>query len=183
MFSEDNLLSPDTPLIFTDGTAFYNALAKQYKRHETGYYILAPSGAGKTYFVNSQKEKHWMDGDLLWMGAKAHPSGAWWLESTETIQAIARHSDIITEEAKKLGFWVIGADKETIVPDAIVLPPWEMHQQHIRARENGNYDGGATSADFDQVLGHRKWIEESCVGVPRFESVAEAAAYLAVKVD
>jgi hypothetical protein len=183
MFSEDDLLSPDTPLIFTDGTEFYNALAKKYKQHKVGYYILAPSGAGKTYFVNSQKEKHWLDGDLLWMGAKAHPDGAWWLEGIDTIQTIARRSDVITEQAKKLGFWVIGADKDTIVPDAIVLPPWEKHQELIRMREKGNYDGGATSADFDQVLGHRKWIEESCGDVPRFESVVEATAYLAAKAD
>lgn len=157
----------------------YNELAKEYKTHKVGYYILAPSGAGKTHFVSSQEEKHWIDGDLLWASTNAHPDGAWWLEGIDTIQEIARRSDIITEQAKKLGFWIIGADKETIVPDAIVIPPWDVHKKYIATREHENYDGGATSADFEQVLGHRKWIEENCVGIPRFESVKEAADYLA----
>lgn len=173
-----HLLKPSTPLVFSDGTKVYNELAKVYKTHSVGYYILAPSGAGKTHFVNSQEEKHWIDGDLLWMSANAHPDGTWWLEGIDKIQEIARRSDVITEQAKQLGFWVIGADKDTIVPDAIVIPPWDIHKKYIAAREKRNYDGGATSADFGQVLGHRKWIEESCAGVPKFESVKEAADYL-----
>lgn len=174
-----HLLKPDTPLVFSDGTKVYKDLAKVYRTHQVGYYILAPSGAGKTHFVNSQKEKHWIDGDLLWTSANAHPDGAWWLEDIDTIQEIARRSDVITEQAKKLGFWIVGADKDTIIPDAIVIPPWEVHKKYIVAREHGNYDGGATSADFEQVLGHRQWIEESCPTVPKFESVEEAATYLA----
>lgn len=173
-----HLLKPNTPLIFSDGTKIYKELAEVYKTHQVGYYILAPSGAGKTHFVNSQKEKHWIDGDLLWVSANAHPAGAWWLEGIEVIQEIARRSDIITEQAKKLGFWIVGADKHTIIPDAIVIPPWEVHKQYIIAREQKNYDGGATSADFEQVIGHRQWIEENCATVPRFESVEEATNYL-----
>lgn len=173
-----HLLSPDTPLVFSDGTKVYEELAEVYKTHQVGYYILAPSGAGKTHFVNSQKEKHWMDGDLLWVAAKAHPAGSWWLEDIDTIQKIARRSDVITEQAKKLGFWIVGADKGTIVPDAIVIPPWDVHKKSIVNREHNNYDGGAASADFEQVLGHRRWIEESCATVPKFESVEEAAKYL-----
>jgi hypothetical protein len=174
-----DLLDPETPLVFSDGTEVYDKLAKKYITHKTGYYILAPSGSGKTYFVNSQTEKHWLDGDELWMAAKAHPNGVWWLDSIDKIQEIARRSDIITEQAKKLGFWIIGADKDNLVPDAIVIPPWEVHKKYITTREHGSYDGGATSTDFEQVLGHRKWIEETCADVPKFESVAEAAAYLA----
>lgn len=176
-----NLLDPETPIVFSDGTDVYNKLAKEYKTHTIGYYILAPSGSGKTYFVDSQKDKHWIDGDVLWMAAKAHPDGAWWLDGIDKIQEIARRSDIITEQAKKLGFWVIGADRDGLMPDAIVIPPWETHKKYIAAREHGNYDGGATSSDLEQVLGHRKWIEESCIGVPKFDSVAEAADYLANK--
>lgn len=173
------LLDPDTPLMFSDGTAVYEELAQTYKTHKVGYYILAPSGAGKTHFVSSQKEKHWLDGDLLWMLTNAHPAGAWWLQGIDAIQEIARRSDVITEQAKKLGFWVVGADKDTITPDAIVLPPWEVHKKYITTREQENYDGGATSADFEQVLGHRRWIEKSCASVPKFDSVAQAANYLA----
>jgi hypothetical protein len=176
----DSLYPPETPLMFTDGTAVYRTLAKTYKTHKVGYYIQASSGAGKTHFVDAQKEKHWIDGDLLWMVTHAHPDGAWWLESTEKIQEIARRGDIIVEQAKKLGFWIVGTDKYTLVPDAIVIPPWE-HKKQILMREQGSYDGGATSADHQQVLDHRKWIEESNPGVSKFETVAEAAEYLARK--
>jgi len=176
-----NLLPPDTPLIFSDGTHVYEKLAKTYKRHAVGYYILAPSGAGKTHFVNAQTEKHWMDGDILWAVTNAHPDEAWWRKGRARIEEMARRGDIITEEAKKLGFWIVGTDVYFLVPDAIVIPPWDIHQKQILMREHGDYDGGATSADFEQVLWHRKWIEKTCADVPKFESVAAAAAYLAAK--
>jgi hypothetical protein len=102
-----DLLDPETPLVFSDGTEVYDKLAKKYITHKTGYYILAPSGSGKTYFVNSQTEKHWLDGDELWMAAKAHPNGVWWLDSIDKIQEIARRSDIITEQAKSWDFGLL----------------------------------------------------------------------------
>lgn len=168
-----------TPLIFADGTQFFAELEKKYKRHAKGFFIMAPSGAGKTHFVKHQEEQDWMDGDALWENAHAHPSGPWWLESFEVMDEIDARSDFITKEAKKLGFWIVGASNNWLKPDAIVLPHWSTHKRYIKTREETNYDGGATSDRLGQVLGHRKWIRKwRKKGVPQFNSVAQAAEYL-----
>jgi len=173
------LLSNETPLVFTDGSTVYKKLAKKNITHKRGFFILAPSGSGKTYFINHQKEKHWIDGDELWEVGNAHPKGAWWLESLDTITEIDQKSDVITMQAKKLGFWILGASNNWLKPDAIVLPHWSTHKKYIKDRELNHYDGGATSKDFSQVLGHRKWIREwTKQGVISFASVEKAVDYL-----
>jgi len=181
MPTQDYPLFPQkTPLVFADGSKVYEKLATKYTRHDRGYFILAPSGAGKTHFVENQKETHWLDGDDLWMMAKAHPDGDWWNQSLEVIHYVEQKSDVITTEAKKLGFWVIGASNYWLKPDAIVIPDWETHKKWIGIRETTDYDGGATSDKLDQVKSHREWIltwQEQ--GVPKFETVAEAANFLA----
>lgn len=144
---------------------------------------MAPSGAGKTYFVKNQSGNDWIDGDELWMATNAHPEGEWWLEPVETINEIDARCDVITQEAKKLGFWIVGASNNWLQPDAIVLPDWETHKQWIRAREEGDYDGGAKSDALEQVLTHRKWIETwEEKGTPKFKTVQEAAAFLSGQV-
>lgn len=177
-------LDPDTPLVFADGTAIYAEFGKEYKVHKKGFFIMAPSGAGKTYFVNQQKEKDWIDGDQLWEATGAAPKGEWWLAGDQAINEVDQRSDAITVQAKKLGFWVIGASNYWLVPDASVLPDWETHKRYIEFREKNNYDGGATSDRLDQVLGHRKWIEKWAKqnNVPIFPSVQEAADYLSSSV-
>jgi hypothetical protein len=177
-----HLLNLKTPLMFCDGTKLYEELAKKYVTHKVGYFIMAPSGAGKTHFVDRQTEPHWMDGDELWCKSRAQPAGAWWLEPIETTDEIDQRSDIVTIEAKKLGFWIIGASNYFLKPDAIVIPEWETHKEWIRAREQNNYDGGATSKDFEQVARHRDWILRwQQQGVPKFETVTTAAEFLAAK--
>lgn len=168
-----------TPLIFADGTKVYDEFKKNHITHKKGFFIMAPSGAGKTYFVNHQKEQHWMDGDKLWETTNAHPKGAWWTESFDIIDEIDMRSDFITLQAKKLGFWIIGASNNWLKPDAIVLPHWSTHKKYIRTREKENYDGGATSDRLSQVLFHRRWINKwTKKGVPKFKSVKEAAEFL-----
>ncbi len=182
MLEKHDLLDPKIPVAFSDGKKVYEKLAKKYLTHKVGYFVMAPSGAGKTHFVKSQKEMHWLDGDDLWMATNAHPDGAWWTEGLERIIEIDQRSDVITIEAKKLGFWIIGASNAFLPPDAIVIPDWETHKKWIGVREKGNYDGGATSDSLDQVISHREWIskwEEK--GVPKFETVEKAANYLAKK--
>jgi hypothetical protein len=178
------LLQPKTPLAYADGTKVYKKLAKKYIRHQTGFFIMAPSGAGKTYFVESQNKKHWLDGDDLWQLTHAMPAGAWWLESLDIIDDIDRRCDVITVQAKSLGFWIVGASNSWLKPDAIVIPDWDTHKQWISAREHGIYDGGATSDRLDQVLGHREWISNwEKQGVPKFKTVQEAAAHLMDQYD
>jgi hypothetical protein len=174
------LFDQTTPLMFADGSAVYNQLSKQYIRHAKGYFIMAPSGSGKTHFVKHQSERHWLDGDDLWGMTKAHPSGEWWLDSVDKITIIDQRCDVVTAQAKSMGFWIVGASNSWLKPDAIVLPHWSTHKKYIRLRETGDYDGGATSGQLAGVLGHRKWIAKwARSGVPKFTSVAEAAEYLA----
>lgn len=177
-----NLLDPATPIVFSDGEAVYRKLAETYITHKVGYFILAPSGAGKTHFVKHQGSPDWLDGDDLWMTTNAHPDGAWWTQGIDKITEIDQRSDVITIEAKKLGFWIVGASNSFLEPDAIVIPDWETHKQWISAREHGNYDGGATSDQLDQVTSHREWIMKwEAQGVPKFGTVDAATAFLAAK--
>lgn len=170
----------NTPVIFADGTKFFDGLSKVYTRHDRGFFVLAPSGAGKTFYVNSQKDKHWIDGDTLWPMANADMSDDGWTGSFDIVMDINNKSDIITNEAKKLGFWVIGSSNSHLKPDAIVLPEWSTHKRYIARREQSSYDGGATINDYEGVKSHRAWIRKwKRHGVPCFKSVEEAAEHLA----
>lgn len=169
-----------TPLVFSDGREFYEALAKKFIRHKKGLFILAPSGAGKTHYCSNQTEQHWIDGDELWIGAKAHPPTEWWTESLDIINQVDQRSDVITMEAKNLGFWIMGASNYWLRPDAVVIPDWETHKSYIEYREKNNYDGGAKSDALGQVKGHieviKKWHTDE--GVPLFNSIDEAVSDL-----
>jgi hypothetical protein len=172
-------MDTSTPVIFSDGTVFFDNLSRDYIRHHKAYFILAPSGAGKTRFVNSQQEKHWIDGDVLWPSANADLSHDGWDVPFEAVMEINNKSDVITHEAKKLGFWIIGSSNNWLKPDAIVLPKWSRHKLHIAKREKTIYDGGATTSDLEGIKSHRDWIRKwRKHGVPCFLSVEEAAHYL-----
>lgn len=183
LVSQSRLYPLGTPVIFTDGSYLFETFAKEYITHKKGLFIMAPSGVGKTYFIKSQKEKHWIDGDDLWKSAHAHPKDGWWLEPDEFMDEIDRRSDMMTEQAKKLGFWIMGASNFGLKPDAIVIPHWSTHKKYIKHRETHNYDGGATSDRLNQVLEHRKTILRwEKKGVPKFRSVKEAVDYLTKKI-
>lgn len=171
------------PKIFSDGTKLFNYFKKKSIKHSVGYFILAPSGAGKTHFIKQQKKPHWIDGDALWMAANAHPDRAWWLEGEESINEIDQMSDIITMQAKKMGIWIAGASNNWLPPDAVVLPDWTSHKLFIVTRERENYDGGATSSNFKQVLKHRSQIRNIARKhkVPIFQSMERATKYLETK--
>ncbi len=181
IIKDTDLLDENTPLVFTDGTAVYKRLASEYKTHKKGFFILAPSGAGKTYFVDHQETKNWIDGDTLWMATNAHPRGKWWLKPLEAINEIERRSDVITTQAKRMGFWIIGVDCYSILPDGVVIPDLETHKEYLQIRtDDPNNDGGQAIDRLDGVLRARKYMESFAEkGVPIFKSVAEAANYLA----
>lgn len=167
-------LDVHTPLVFSNGTNFFAKLKNKFIYHKKGFFILAPSASGKTFFIENQREKHWIDGDTLWESANAHPKGKWWLESLEVIEKIDQRSDIITIEAKEMGFWVIGASNNWLQPDAIVLPHWSTHKKYVASR------GEATPNMFKGILNHRKWIRKwTKQGVPSFQSVKDATDFLA----
>ena len=175
-------MDTNTPLIFSDGTVFSEELSKKYISHTQGYLSLAPSGAGKTYFVNNQTENHWIDGDTLWPLANADKTDSGWVSSNELVMEINNKCDVITHEARKLGFWVLGSSNHFLKPDAIVLPDWDIHKEYVAKREEYNYDGGAKNSDLDELQAHRAWIKKwEDQGVPCFDSISAAAEYLANK--
>lgn len=175
-----DLLNKVNPIKFTDGKDIFKKFMDKYVVHEKGLFILGPSGSGKTHFVKNQKEKHWIDGDEIWTATGAAPEIAWWTMGVEMINEVEMRSDVTTYYAKKLGLWILGASQRWLVPDAIILPDWEQHKQYIIKREQTDYDGGATSKDYDQVLGHREIMENLAKkeDIPIFQSIEEAVAAL-----
>jgi hypothetical protein len=179
---QEGLLSLETPLIFADGTSFYTQLAEDYIAHKQGFFILGPSGVGKSHYYRNQPadEKHWIDADRVWRWSNAMPKGAWWEKGYKVIYDVEAKCDVITQEAKKQGFWLIGSSNRWLVPDAIVIPHWNTHVKLIKKREL-NFDGGARSTpeDLAQLKNHRKEILRwSKAGVPKFNSVEGAVKYL-----
>lgn len=173
-----------SPITFTDNQAFYDEFATRYIKHDRGLFILAPSGAGKTYYCKNQSEPHWIDGDEIWEKAGAHPLLPWWTGGEETIARVDQRSDVITMEAKLQGLWIMGASNFWLKPDAIVLPDWDVHVAQIKEREENHYDGGAKLDALEQVKAHREFIMKwhTDHGVPLFKSVEEAANTLADQV-
>jgi len=183
-FLDNELLEQDTPVIFTDGSQVFNELKKRYITHEKGLFIYGPSGVGKTYYVKHQKEKKWIDGDVLWEGTNAFPKGDWWNLSGDEIDIIEKRADIITEQAKNLGFWIIGASSVNVIPDAIVIPDFETHLKYIKYREDHDYDGGIKSDNIEKIKSKRAYFSRFKEnGVPIFKSVDEAALYLESQMD
>lgn len=171
--------SDNTPVVYADGTKVYDKLAETYIRHDSGLFILAPSGTGKTYFVNHQKQHDWIDGDLLWVVTGADYSSDEWDESLEDIMEINGRSDIITHQAMKQGFWILGSSNLFLQPNAIVIPDWETHLGYISNRESTAYDGGATSDDLVGLKSHIDWIKSTWEEkVPFFKSIEEAVEFL-----
>ncbi len=183
-FLNDNLLDKNTPIIFSDGSTVWNELKQRYITHKKGLFIYGPSGIGKTYYVKHQKENNWIDGDVLWESCNAFPKGDWWNWSEEEIDSIERKADVITEQAKKLGFWVIGASSVNMIPDAIVIPDFDTHLKYIKHREEHNYDGGMKSDDIEKIKRNREYFSRfKEKGVPIFPSVDDAVLYLQNKLD
>jgi hypothetical protein len=166
--------------VFCDGEALLKKFQEGYGTHPKGFFILAPSGSGKTHFIKNQIKNDWIDGDDLWLAAKAEPENEWWNESLDKINEVEQRCDVITSQAKKLGFWIMGASNWWLLPDAIVLPPWRVHKNYIIKRENNNYDGGAKSDTFLQVMNHRKYMQGIARKnkIPVFRTVEDAVTYL-----
>lgn len=183
-FLGNELLEQNTPVVFTDGTKIYDELKQKYNTHKKGLFIYGPSGIGKTYYVKNQKEMNWIDGDVLWEACNAFPKGDWWNLPGEEIDRIERRADVITEQAKELGFWIIGASSVNMVPDAIVIPDFETHLKYIKYREEHNYDGGIKSDDIEKIKRNREYFSRfQKYGVPIFTSVDEAVLYLQDKAN
>lgn len=84
------------PSVFQQNKKVYQPFLAETLPHMKGFFILAPSGTGKTYFVNHQSQKHWIDGDALWNATGAHPNVEWWTMGLEVIEEVDARSDVIT---------------------------------------------------------------------------------------
>ena len=173
--------SSKVPVVFTDGSKVYEELAKEYIRHDSGLFILAPSGTGKTYFVESQVDKNWIDGDVVWPLTGADFSDDDWNFSPMQVDEINARCDVVTHELRKLGFWVMGSSNKFLKPDAIVIPEWEQHIAMVQKREDSDkFDGGAKPKDHANLKNHiesikKKWPKEK---VPYFKSIEAAVDFL-----
>ncbi len=172
----------DIPVVFANGTDVYDRLAQSYRRHAKGYFLLAPSGAGKTYFVDHQVLPDWIDGDVLWQAVGALPDGEWWNLPLERIMELEARCDLITQEARRLGFWVLGGSNTWLQPDAVVLPHWQTQKYRMGLRLKHNYDGGLAPDQTGKALTQRRWFSRwTKQGVPKFTSIEAAAASLAAR--
>lgn len=171
-----------SPVIFANGTSFFEELGKKFITHDKGLFIMSPSGAGKTHFYKQQSELHWIDGDDLWRDANAQPpvEDAWWDGGVSVIEQVEQRSDIITSQAVEQGFWILGSVNFWYKPHAIVIPPWEVLMERIKKRQGGDYDGGLTDKHLDQLITHIGIINQWHIkhDVPRFESIDEAVKAL-----
>jgi hypothetical protein len=176
--------SGSVPVIFSDGTKLYKELAEKYELHDKGLFILAPSGVGKTYYVNHQSKMDWIDGDSLWTVAGADYSQDEWGDNLDDVMEINARCDVITYQAKKQGFWVLGSSNYFLKPDAVVIPDWDTHLKFITARQESNYDGGATTDDLAGLRSHIQWITKTWQNkVPFFKSIETAATHLTRPID
>jgi hypothetical protein len=166
--------------IFCDGEEILKKYQEEYIAHSRGFFILAPSGSGKTYFVKHQAKKDWIDGDDLWLDTNAQPRTEWWTQGLDVINEVDQKCDVITQQAKKAGLWIVGASNYWLIPDAIVLLPLSLNKKYIREREKNNYDGGAKSDAFDQLKNHRKYMKHIARKnkISIFRTIDEAVTFL-----
>lgn len=182
---QEELLNKVKPVAFIDGKDVFKKFMDEYIVHSKGLFILAPSGTGKTHYVKNQKEKHFIDGDEIWTATGAAPDYPWWTMGLEVMMQVDQRSDVVTMYAKELGLWILGASQYWLRPDGIVIPDWETHKKYILYREQNNYDGGATSNDHEQVLGHIEYMRELAKkeNVPIFQSIEEAVEVLSKGIE
>lgn len=129
---------------FSNGSKVYKKYDKKYKRHEKGLVILGPPGIGKTTFIRKDEKHIWKSGRKLdWIDQDdlLHELGVDWhfnLNNQHDFRLNYMRADYITEQSKKLGYWLIGSLFWEYKADAIVIPPWEIHSEYVKKRGDLN---------------------------------------------
>ena len=163
-------------VIFADGSDYFAQLESKYIRHEKGLFIVAPSGTGKTYFTTHQTTQDWIDGDQVLVETGAQPNTDWWNKGVPVIERVEQRCDVITQQFRDNGYWIMTSINSWLEPDAVIIPDWDILTQRIAHRQENNYDGGLTSEQHEQLKKGieiiERWHTEK--GVPKFSTIEEA---------
>jgi hypothetical protein len=147
--------------MFSDGSKVYKNFDKKYKKHKKGFV--------KTTFVKNQtsKKKEWIDQDELF-----HDLGVnWKLDENNNFKLNYMRADYMSEQSKKLGYRIIGSLFWEYIPDAIVIPPLEIHKKYISNRKDLNYNNVIKIRQF--LFRHAKKNK-----IPIFNNINDAIEYL-----
>ena len=159
-------------LKFTDGSDVYNDFNQEYKQHKKGFVILAPSGTGKTTFVNNQIgiKKNWIDSDSLF-GSKSLNID--WMNSKNEVEERLSYlrADYMLEQSKLYGYRIIGSLFYKYKADAVVLIPLNEHIEYVKLRKDLN---------IDKIKQLRKTIAYHAyyLNIPVFSNINSAIEYL-----
>tara|TARA_B100000787_G_scaffold159107_1_gene136982 strand:+ start:820 stop:1314 length:495 start_codon:yes stop_codon:yes gene_type:complete len=158
-------------LKFTNGQDVYDDFDTEYKRHTTGYVILAPPGTGKTTFVSEQPgiKKDWIDSDSLF-GDKSL-NIRWEGQSTIEQKLCYLRADYMLEQSKIYGYKIIGSLFWKYKADAMVILPYEQHESYFSRRTDLSL---STIHKMREIfLDHSKEFQ-----IPLFETIPAAIDYL-----
>ena len=125
--------------MFTSGKRKYNSIDKKYKCHKKGYYILAPPGSGKSYYIRhlDGEKKDWLDADILCNACNT----CWHLNKKNPVELRLNYlrNEYIIEQSRALGYRILGSlFWEDIKPDAIVMPDYKDHKKLFQKRNDIN---------------------------------------------
>ena len=153
---------------FIDAKNIYEKYTHIYKKHPKGYVILGPPASGKTTFVNSQNDKNWIDVDDLF-----NELGVNWKNYSNHSQFKLNYlrADYMLEQSKLYGFKLIGSLFWEYNPDAIVIPPLDIHKIYISNRSD---------LDYNNVLKIRNILIQKANNnnIPIFNSCIDAVNYI-----
>ena len=153
---------------FIDAKNIYDKYTHIYKKHHKGYVILGPPASGKTTFVNSQNDKNWIDVDDLF-----NELGVNWKHYSDHSQFKLNYlrADYMLEQSKLYGFKLIGSLFWEYNPDAIVIPPLDIHKIYISNRSD---------LDYNNVLKIRNILIQKANNnnIPIFNSCIDAVNYI-----
>ena len=161
--------------MFANASNIYKQIDKDYTKHENGYVIIAPPGAGKSYFVrnlnnNNGKKKDFIDGDLL-----LPKLGVNWkigkFPEPDFVLSYKR-ADLMLEQSRQYGYRILTSTFFEFNGDALVLPKIKDHKELVKKRKD---------LTWNYVLQLRKrfeWFAKNYYNTPIFETFDEAIEYL-----
>lgn len=128
-----------------------------------GAVILAPPGAGKSYWIQKHPEAGWEDADMLY----EHDENFEGTASEEEKEAYYKNIDQRLQESRDKGVKVLSSLFWEFVPDAVVIPDEKVHKQYVKNREDLNWD-------FVQEI--RKILND--MDVPHFKKIDDAVNWI-----